>query len=124
MIICALDASKAFDKVNGSRLFNLLQGKLSNELLRSMINYFEQLTLTVQINRSFSKAFKTKYGVKQGGPCTSSRCFVFLLSFLRASKSYMLRIFSIHLSIVIEFSLSNFFGIDGSVECFKPIFLR
>jgi len=49
-------------------LFNLLQGKLSNELLRSMINYFEQLTLTVQINRSFSKVFKTKYGVKQGGP--------------------------------------------------------
>jgi len=68
MIICALDASKAFDKVNRSRLFSLLKGKLSNELLRSLINYYDQLTLTVQINKSYSKVFKTKYGVKQGGP--------------------------------------------------------
>jgi len=39
MIICCLDASKAFDKMNRPIMFILLENILPNSLLRSLINY-------------------------------------------------------------------------------------
>jgi len=70
MIICALDASKAFDKMNRPIMFIQLKKILEPCLVRSLINYYEDLKLVISNNGKFSNIFSTTYGVKQGGPAS------------------------------------------------------
>ena len=66
--ICAIDASKAFDKVNRNFMWNKLIDKSNPIALSSLINYYENSVAMVNNNNEKSEVFSTKIGVKQGGP--------------------------------------------------------
>ena len=66
--VVLLDASKAFDRVDHIKLFNILVGKgVCPTLLKLLFNMYSQHTMTVQWGNVTSNAFKTSNGVKQGG---------------------------------------------------------
>ena len=66
--VVLLDASKAFDRVDHIKLFNILVGKgVCPTLLKLLFNMYTQQTMTVQWGNVISDAFKTSNGVKQGG---------------------------------------------------------
>ena len=66
--VVLLDASKAFDRVDHIKLFNILVGKgVCPTLLKLLFNMYSQQTMTVQWGNVTSNAFKTSSGVKQGG---------------------------------------------------------
>ena len=66
--VVLLDASKAFDRVDHIKLFNILVGKgVCPTLLKLLFNMYSQQTMTVQWGDVTSDAFKTSNGVKQGG---------------------------------------------------------
>lgn len=66
--ICALDASKAFDKVERTRLCNkLFDEKIESAIIFSIIAYYDSLQLLVQNGNEKSEKFFTGYGVRQGG---------------------------------------------------------
>jgi endonuclease/exonuclease/phosphatase family metal-dependent hydrolase len=65
---CAIDASKAFDKVNRERMLNTLHGKIDNEIWLILRMYYNESLAYVSCNNETSPIFKTSTGVKQGGP--------------------------------------------------------
>ena len=65
---CAIDASKAFDKVNRDILFKKLKDKVHPQIWRSLKNYYSNSMALVVNGSEISKFFKTTIGVKQGGP--------------------------------------------------------
>lgn len=66
--VLLLDATKAFDKVNYTKLFELLINKGLNPLLvRCLIFMYTNQHLNVTWNNNLSKYFSTSNGVKQGG---------------------------------------------------------
>jgi len=69
-ILCALDASKAFDKVKRQKLWLNLIGKVQPYVIRALMNYYDQLKLIVNNNNEYSSIFGTSLGVKQGGPAS------------------------------------------------------
>lgn len=71
---CALDCSKAFDKVNRTLLYYYLITKCNPIVARGFINYYDSLKLVVYNNGKYSAMFNTTLGVKQGGP-SSPRLF-------------------------------------------------
>jgi hypothetical protein len=65
---CAIDASKAFDKVSRSKLWlKLIEKNLSPDTTIAIIKYYEQSIMLVQITDEFSTPFLAKLGVRQGG---------------------------------------------------------
>jgi hypothetical protein len=63
-----LDFSKAFDKVNRTKLWYRLMSNSSPKYWLLMKNYYEAMTLHVEDeNGEYTEAFSTKVGVKQGG---------------------------------------------------------
>jgi len=71
---CAIDASKAFDKVNRFILFKKFLEKTNKILARALIGYYGASTAFVMNAGEVSESFKTTLGVKQGG-CISPRLF-------------------------------------------------
>lgn len=66
--VCALDASKAFDKVERYRLWNkLFEIKLNPAIIFVIIAYYNALELLVQNGNETSERFGTVNGVRQGG---------------------------------------------------------
>jgi hypothetical protein len=66
-----LDFSKAFDKVNRTKLMYKLIHHLNPSIWLLLKNYYESLTLYAIDNKgNLSAPFKSKYGVKQGGPAS------------------------------------------------------
>lgn len=66
--VLLLDATKAFDKVNYVKLFNLLMDRGMNPLLiRCLLYMYTNQHLNVSWNNSMSLHFSTANGVKQGG---------------------------------------------------------
>jgi hypothetical protein len=65
---CAIDASKAFDKVNRERLMKSLYGKVDEEVWLIIRKYYSESFAYVQNQNEISSLFKTSIGVKQGGP--------------------------------------------------------
>ena len=64
----ALDASKAFDRVNFCKLFEILLFREVNPLLlRFLINMYTNQKLRVRFNTASSEFFTVSNGVKQGG---------------------------------------------------------
>ena len=64
----ALDASKAFDRVNFCKLFEILLLREVNPLcLRLLINMYANQKLSVRFNANSSDFFTATNGVKQGG---------------------------------------------------------
>jgi hypothetical protein len=67
-IITAIDASKAFDKVNRILLWLTLCGKVGRKITISLIRYYSISKAYVLLNGEKSEIFITTIGVKQGGP--------------------------------------------------------
>lgn len=67
-LICAIDASKAFDKVNRLNLWAKLINKIEPFLLRCLMNYYSVSKAIVYVGNNYSNTFETSIGVKQGGP--------------------------------------------------------
>ena len=66
--VLLLDASKAFDKINYVKLFNLLMEREMNPMLiRCLIYMYTHQNVNVSWNNSMSSFFTTSNGVKQGG---------------------------------------------------------
>jgi len=66
--VCALDASKAFDKVERYRLWNkLFEIELNPAIIFATVSYYNSLELLVQIDNEVSDRFGTTNGVRQGG---------------------------------------------------------
>ena len=66
--ICAIDASKAFDKINRLKLLYKLIGKIDAELWQILKLYYDNSVVYIQSQEKMSPIFKTTVGVKQGGP--------------------------------------------------------
>ena len=65
---CFLDASKAFDRVNHSLLFDmLLKRNIPTAILRLLLSWYKEQTLSVRWNLSYSEPFNVTNGVRQGG---------------------------------------------------------
>ena len=65
---CFLDASKAFDRVNHSLLFDmLLKRNIPTAVLRLLLSWYKEQTLSVRWNLSYSEPFNVTNGVRQGG---------------------------------------------------------
>ena len=65
---CFLDASKAFDRVDHSLLFDkLLKGKLSPVVARTLLAWYSQQKVSISWNSSLSDKFSITNGVRQGG---------------------------------------------------------
>ena len=65
---CFLDASKAFDRVNHSIIFDrLLQHDLSPVITRALLNWYSDQNVCVSWNGKFSNKFSVSNGVRQGG---------------------------------------------------------
>jgi len=65
---CFLDASKAFDRVNHSLLFEmLLKRNIPTTVLRFLLSWYKEQTLSVRWNLSYSEPFSVTNGVRQGG---------------------------------------------------------
>jgi hypothetical protein len=65
---CAIDASKAFDKVNRLAMMHKLIGKVSDLTWRALYVYYSSSTAYVTSGEIMSTLFRTTVGVKQGGP--------------------------------------------------------
>ena len=66
--VCFLDASKAFDRVNHSLLFNkLIKRGICGYLLRIIIYWYETQTMCVKWGNVTSGSFGVSNGVRQGG---------------------------------------------------------
>lgn len=65
---CFLDASKAFDRVNHDRLFNiLLERGVPSFIVRLMDFWYLNQTMYVRWGTAISNVFQVKNGVRQGG---------------------------------------------------------
>ena len=66
--VCFLDASKAFDRVNHSRLFAKLHDKgVPNYIIRVLKFWYQNQRLHVKWSDSKSESFRSSNGIKQGG---------------------------------------------------------
>ena len=66
--ICALDMSKAFDKVNHSALFvKLMDRQIPSIFLNLLIEWYSKCYARVKWNNCLSGMFKLDCGVRQGG---------------------------------------------------------
>ena len=67
--MCAIDASKAFDKVIRIILWWKLDKKgVNRKILKALIAYYDSSKMRVQMNDQLSELFETTEGNKQGGP--------------------------------------------------------
>ena len=86
----ALDATKAFDRVQYEKLFSMLIDRKCNiYLVRLLLNMYENQTLKVRFNSVLSNTFGVSNGVKQGGILSPTlfTCYIDgMLSELQHSK--------------------------------------
>lgn len=67
LYVCAIDASKAFDKVIRMNLWKKLISKnIHPAIAMSIIKYYGESLMIIQMGYVFSKLFKTSLGVRQG----------------------------------------------------------
>jgi hypothetical protein len=79
--VAAIDASKAFDKVNRLLLYIILYKKIGHTLTTSLMKYYAQSSAYIIMNGICSDVFYTTIGVKQGGPL-SPRLFALYIEHL------------------------------------------
>ncbi|CAF1049055.1 unnamed protein product, partial [Brachionus calyciflorus] len=67
LYICAIDASKAFDKVNRLNLWaKMIQNSLNPAISMAILNYYKDSLMFVKNYNEFSYNFPTTLGIKQG----------------------------------------------------------
>ena len=82
LFVCAIDASKAFDKINRNILWNKLIDKIDQRVMLSLIDYYENSMALVKHDGSESDMFRTTVGVKQGGPLSPKLFALYLEDFI------------------------------------------
>jgi len=81
---CAVDASKAFDKVSRPHLWlKLMQLNISASIVLAIIHYYDESYMIIQISENFSEVFKTSMGVRQGGVLSPKLFAIFVDELLR-----------------------------------------
>ena len=76
---CAIDASKAYDKVSRNKLWvKLIEKKIPPEIINATFKYYESSLMVVQLNEEFSELFTTTIGVRQGGTCSSKLFSIYI----------------------------------------------
>ena len=77
---CSLDATKAFDRVNYVKLFNLLlERNLPGVIIRLLFDSYSRQFVYTRWNSALSDPIPMENGVKQGG-CTVPDTFVYNLT--------------------------------------------
>ncbi len=65
----AIDASKAFDKINWKILLHKLIGKIDEQIWMILYRYYRESIAFVHMDgENLSEIFTTTIGVKKGGP--------------------------------------------------------
>ncbi|CAF1117913.1 unnamed protein product, partial [Brachionus calyciflorus] len=87
--ICAIDASKAFDKVNRTLLWRILIEKnFSPHIVLSIINYYKDSLLLINNLNKYSTIFKSLVGVRQDGKVSPKLFSIFIEKIIeKISKS-------------------------------------
>ena len=68
LYICAIDASKAFDKINRIILWAILIDlKINKYVIKGLMNYYHGSMMLISNNDQYSSLFKTHCGCRQGG---------------------------------------------------------
>jgi hypothetical protein len=75
---CAIDASKAFYKVNRTALFEKLISRTNPQIWRILKNYYDNSSAYVELYDEKSSEFKASIGVKQGGPLSPKLFSIYL----------------------------------------------
>ena len=84
MYTCAVDASKAFDKVSRPHLWiKLMRLKIQTSFVIAIIVYYNSSFMIVQLNEKFSELFRTTMGVRQGGVLSPKLFSIFVEDLLR-----------------------------------------
>ena len=69
--ITAIDASKAFDKINRLKLWTKMFNKpISTKIIKSLISYYNISHAIIENENEYSNLFRTTVGLKQGGPAS------------------------------------------------------
>ncbi len=99
----AIDASKAFDKVNRLYLWaKLIELEIDPAIIRCIMIYYAQSEIIVCLNGEFSESFKSTVGVRQGG-VMSPRLFAIYIHDLIKTISKMkkgLRVGNLSIDII------------------------
>ena len=79
MYVCAIDASKAFDKLFRPILWQqLINNEIPTHTTLALIEYYESSLMMVSNNGMYSKIFKTTVGVRQGGVASPKLFSIYL----------------------------------------------
>ena len=71
LYVCAIDASKAFDKINRLYLWlKLIEHGIDPCIIMILIKYYAESKMLVSIGEELSDIFGTTTGVRQGGACS------------------------------------------------------
>lgn len=82
VVLCFLDASKAFDRVPWTKMFELLrQENIPEVYIRFLASWYRSQRAAVQWDSVISENFRTKRGVRQGSLC-SPKIFNLIMSVL------------------------------------------
>jgi hypothetical protein len=84
LYVCAIDASKAFDKVNRLNLWlKLIKNGVKPSIIIAAVNYYSQSLMLVENGNEYSNLFQTTLGVKQGGKMSPKFFSVYLDELIR-----------------------------------------
>ncbi|RNA16439.1 RNA-directed DNA polymerase from mobile element jockey-like, partial [Brachionus plicatilis] len=82
--VCAIDASKAFDKVIRAILWQqLIKNKISVQVTLALIKYYESSLMMVSNHGLYSNIFKSTVGVRQGGVASPKLFSIYLEPILK-----------------------------------------
>ena len=101
--ICAIDASKAFDKVNRTTLWRkLIEDGTSPHIVLSIINYYKDSLMLVKNGFEYSSLSKTTIGVRQGGKASPKLFSIYTEKILNqvSSSPFGIKFGSIKLDII------------------------
>jgi len=85
LYIAAIDASKAFDKVNRSILWiELLENGVSLKIVIAIHKYYEKSLMLVDLDGELSSLFKTTLGVRQGGVLSPLLFIIYINNLLKS----------------------------------------
>jgi hypothetical protein len=100
---CAIDASKAFDKVNRVALFQKLISRTHPQIWRILKTYYNDSIAFVDSNGKTSNAFKTTIGVKQGGPLSPKLFSIYIEDLIAEleKENLILKIDNINTGVVL-----------------------
>ncbi|RNA14504.1 RNA-directed DNA polymerase from mobile element jockey-like [Brachionus plicatilis] len=79
LYVCAIDASKAFDKINRKILWSkLIKMNISPSIVHAIMTYYGSSQIIVSNENEYSDVFNISIGVKQGGPLSPKLLSIYM----------------------------------------------